>query len=197
MPFLFSKTMKIAKAYQKEVFCLEGDWSNDLKKQNSIMAALLFLKQNRNIDFIHRNCGTIENLSYYLLQWQLKRYSNYSILYLAFHGKPGQILINKTPIHLDELAEMLGPNCHNRIIHFGSCQTLNTDKRHIKRFLKKTNALCVCGFGKELPFVESSVFDILLIDMFQEFLDVRRVEATLKQNYSALMNRLEFKLIHL
>lgn len=189
--------MKIAKAYQKEVFCLEGDWSKDLKKQNSIMAALLFLKQNRNIDFIHRNCGTIENLSYYLLQWQLKRYSNYSILYLAFHGKPGQILINKTPIHLDELAEMLGSNCHNRIIHFGSCQTLNTDKRHIKRFLKKTNALCVCGFGKILPFVESSVFDILLIDMFQEFLDVSRVEANLKQNYSALMNRLEFKLIHL
>jgi hypothetical protein len=189
--------MKIAKSYQKEVFCLEGDWSKDLKKQTSIMAALLFLKQNRNIDFIHRDCGTIETLRYYLNQWQLKRYSNYSILYLAFHGKPGQILVNKAALELDELADVLGPNCHNRIIHFGSCQTLNTDKRHIKRFLRKTNALCVCGFGKELPFVESSVFDILLIDMFQEYLDVRKVHASLRQNYKSFSNRLAFKLIHL
>lgn len=50
--------MKIAKAYQKDVFCLEGDWTRDLKKNNSIEAALLFLKQNRNINFIHRHCGT-------------------------------------------------------------------------------------------------------------------------------------------
>ncbi|MCF8254388.1 MAG: hypothetical protein K9H61_13835 [Bacteroidia bacterium] len=189
--------MKIAKEYQKEVFCLEGDWSRNLKKQTSIHATLLFLKQNRDIDFIYRQCGTRENLAFYLKQWQLKRYQRYSILYLAFHGKPLQILIDKKPISLDELAEMLGDKCQNRIIHFGSCQTLNTDKRHIKRFLKKTNALCVCGFGKEIKFVESSVFDILLIDLFQDYLDVSRVEATLKSTYASLVKKLEFRLIHL
>jgi len=189
--------MKIAKEYQKEVFCLEGDWSRNLTKQTSIEAALLFLKQNRNINFIHRHCGTRENLAYYLKQWQLKRYHRYSILYLAFHGRPQQILIDKKPVTLDELAEMLGDSCKNRIIHFGSCQTLNTDIRHIKRFLRKTNALCVCGFSKEIKFVESSVFDILLIDLFQEFLDVSKVAATLEESYGSLVKKLEFRLVHL
>jgi hypothetical protein len=189
--------MKISKAYQKDVFCLEGDWSKNLIKQNSIMAALAFLKQNRDIDFIHRHCGTRENLEYYLKQWQLKRYSQYSILYLAFHGKPNEILINKQAINLDELADMMGTECYDRIIHFGSCQTLNTDTRHVKRFLRKTNALAVCGFEKELQFVESSVFDILLIDMFQEYKDVRKVASNLRSDYGSLVRKLEFKLVHL
>lgn len=189
--------MKIAKAYQKDVFCLEGDWNANLLKQNSVQAALEFLKQNRKIQYIHRHCGTKDNLGHYLEQWQLKRYSNYSILYLAFHGKPGKILINKQQIDLDELAILLGNNCYNRIIHFGSCQTLNTDLRLIKKFLRQTNALCVCGFGKELNFIESSVFDILLIDQFQEFKDVRTVHKNMLINYKTLAINLEFKLVYL
>jgi len=189
--------MRIAKEYDKDVFCLEGDWNRNLIKQNSIVAALMFLKQNRNINFIHRNCGTRENLAHYLKEWKLKRYRQYSILYLAFHGKPQQILIGKDGISLDELAEMMGDKCQNKIVHLGACQTLNTDKRHIKRFLRKTNALCVCGFSRTIKFVEGSAFDILLIDLFQEFLDVSRVEAHINKYYKTFARKLDFKLIHL
>jgi hypothetical protein len=189
--------MKIAKAYQKDVFCLEGDWNRNLLKQNSVIGALDFLKQNRNIHYIHRHCGTKENLAFYLQQWQYKRYARYSICYMAFHGKPNQILINKEPLNLDELAAMMGDKCHNKIIHFGSCQTLNTDIRNIRRFLRKTNALCVCGFKEEIKFVEGSAFDILLLDMFQDFLDVSRVEAHIRQYYRSFAEKLQFKLIHL
>ena len=189
--------MRIAKKYDKDVFCLEGDWTRDLKRDNSILAALQFLKQNRDIDYIHRHCGTSESITYYVHQWQRRRYKNYSILYLAFHGKPNRILIGKEEINLDQLAEIMGDKCNNRIIHFGSCQTLNTDVRHIKRFLRQTNALCVCGFQEEVKFIESSVFDILLIDMFQEYLDVARVDAHLKHFYHSLAKKLKFKLVHL
>jgi len=189
--------MKIAKTYNKEVFCLEGDWSKNLKKQTSVQAVLMFLKQNRDIEYIHRHCGTRGNLQYYINQWQQKRYKKYSILYLAFHGKPNQILIGKEIITLDELAKMLGPNCHNKIIHFGTCHTLNTDLRHIKRFLKKTNALCVCGFGKEITFVEGSVFDILLIDLLQEFRNIDSVLSHIKTYYHSLAKKLKFKLVNL
>ena len=92
---------------------------------------------------------------------------------------------------------MLGPNCHNKIIHFGTCHTLNTDLRHIKRFLRKTNALCVCGFGKEIKFVEGCVFDILLIDMLQEFRNIDSVENLIKLHYHSFAQKLGFKLVHL
>ena len=189
--------MKFSKTYSKEVFCVEGDWSKDLKDEASVLAVLMFMKQNRDINYIHRHCGTRENLAYYLKQSQLKKYKDYSILYIAFHGKPNQILIGKEFVTLDELAEMLGPNCHNKIIHFGTCHTLNTDLRHIKRFLRKTNALCVCGFGKEIKFVEGCVFDILLIDMLQEFRNIDSVENLIKVHYYSFAQKLGFKLVHL
>ena len=189
--------MKKAKAYDKDIFCLEGDWNTNLLKQNSVKAALDFLKENRDIDYIHRHCGTRENLAYYLQQWQLKRYAKYSIGYFAFHGKPGSILIGKDLISLEELADMLGDSCKNKIIHFGSCHVMNTDKRLIKKFLRRTNALCVCGFRKEIKFIEGSAFDILLLDLFQEFLDVSRVDAYVKSNYKTFAQKLDFTLIHL
>jgi hypothetical protein len=189
--------VKIAKTYSKEVFCLEGDWSRNLKEQTSVQEVLTFLKKNRDIDFIHRHCGTRENLVYYINRWRLKKYKDYSILYFAFHGKPHQILIGKDIVTLDELAEMLGPNCHNKIIHFGTCHTLNIDLRHIKRFLRKTNALCVCGFGKEIKFIEGCVFDILLIDMLQEYRNISTVDQRIKTYYRTFAKKLAFKLVHL
>jgi hypothetical protein len=189
--------MRFSKTYNKDVFCLEGDWSKDLKEQTSVSEVLMFLKRNRQINFIHRHCGTRENLSYYINQWKLKKYKNYSILYIAFHGKPMQILVGKEIVTLDELAEMLGPNCHNKIIHFGTCHTINVDLRHIKRFLRKTNALCICGFGKEIKFVEGCVFDILLIDQLQEFRNVAAVQAYINQYYKTLALKLDFKLYYL
>lgn len=189
--------MRFSKSYNKDIFCLEGDWTKNLKDQNSVQAVLMFLKQNRDISFIHRHCGTKQNLAFYLQQAQLRKYKNYSIIYLAFHGKPHEILIGKDKITLDELADMLGPNCHNKIIHLGSCHTLNTDLRNIKRFLRKTNALCICGFGIEIKFVEGCVFDILLIDMLQEFRNIATVQQRIKLYYSSLAKKLEFKLVYL
>lgn len=189
--------MKFSKSYVKEVFCLEGDWNKDLKKQNSVLEVLDFLKKNRDIKYIHRHCGTKENLKYYIDQWKLKKYKDYSILYIAFHGKPQQILVGKEIVTLDQLADMLGPNCHDKIIHFGTCHTLNVDARHIKRFLRKTNALCVCGFGIEIKFIEGCAFDMLLIDMLQEFRNIGTVKEKINQYYKTFAQKLAFQLFYL
>ena len=85
----------------------------------------------------------------------------------------------------------------DKIIHFGSCQTLNTDNRNIIRFLEKTGALCVCGFKNEIDFVESSVFDMLLIEMFQKYRDVAKVNRDINRYYRTLVKKLEFKLVYL
>lgn len=186
--------MKMAKTYQKHVYCLEGDWNKDLRDPSSVQAALMFLQHNFGIQFIHRHCGTKESLLFYLKTWKQKKYKSYPICYFAFHGKPGHLRIGNEFVSLDELAETLKNSCKGKIIHFGSCETLNTDRKNIMKFLEKTGAICVCGFKKEIDFLEGSIFDMLLIDMLQYYMDISLLEKEIKQNYAGLVNKLEFKI---
>jgi hypothetical protein len=189
--------MSIAQSYKKNVFCLEGDWQKDMRDNSSIRAALTFLQQNNDIKYIYKQCGTRENLEYYLSLWKLKKYAAYSIAYFAFHGKPECIQVGKEFVTLDELADMMQDGCQNKIIHFGSCKTLDTDEKTIKKFLEHTGALCVCGFETEINFVESSAFDMILIEMFQQYKDIRMLDKNIRKNYRSFVRRLQFKLIYL
>ncbi|MEO0312400.1 MAG: hypothetical protein RIQ89_2057 [Bacteroidota bacterium] len=188
--------MRIAKNFQKHVFCLEGDWNQDLRKKSSMVAALDFLQTNCGIKYIHKTCGTKENLKYYLQLWKQQRYRDYNIAYLAFHGQKEVVKVGDDYLNLEEMAEVLNGSCVDKIIHFGSCNTLDTDERKIKKFLSTTRALCICGFRSDIDFLESSVFDMLLMQKFQEFKDVKAVERDLKKNYRKLMTNLNFRIIY-
>lgn len=188
--------MRIATDFTKHVFCLEGDWEKDLRKKSSVGAALEFLRTNCNINYIHKNCGTKENLKYYLSQWKHPRYKKYTICYLAFHGFPEVLEIGNEHLDMVELAEILKGSCANKIIHFGSCNTLATDERKIRQFLERTQALCVCGFRTDIDFLESSVFDMLLMQKLQEYKDIKAVDRDLKKNYRKMMTKLDFRLIY-
>jgi hypothetical protein len=189
--------MRIAKSYKKYIFCLEGHWEKDLRDNSSIHAALIFLQHNCYIKHIYKHCGTKETLEYYLNYWKQKKYSAYSILYLAFHGEPESIKVGKDFVSLDELGDMLEGACKDKIIHFGSCKTLSTDNRNITRFLEKTGALCVCGFESEIDFVASSAFDMILIELFQKYRDISKVDRDINKYYRALVKKLEFKLVYI
>ena len=189
--------MKRAKEYQKNVFCLEGDWATDLRDRSSIKASLTFMSQNFGVKYIFKQCGTIDNLKFYLDKWKHRKYKSYSICYFAFHGQPGKIEIGNGLVTLEELAKMLGRSCKNKIIHFATCRVIATDKNRIKKFLEDTGALCVSGFQAEVDFLESSIFDMILIDMYQQYINVGKVTATLNKNYGALSRKLKFKLFHL
>ena len=188
--------MKIAKNLTKHVFCLEGDWNLDLRNKSSISAALEFLQTNCGVKYIHKNCGTKENLQYYLKLWKQKRYTDYTICYLAFHGIPETIKVGKEEVNLDELAQMLNGSCRNKIIHFGSCNTLDTDERNIRRFLETTQALCVCGFKTDIDYLESSAFDMLLIEHLQQYKDISRVHYTLRKDHRRLIRKLDFRMLY-
>lgn len=189
--------MPLASSYKKHIFCLEGDWHTDLRDRSSIKAALNFLNQNFGIKYIYRRCGTRMNMEYYLNIWKQKKYSEYSICYLAFHGEPGKIEAGKEFVSLNELAAMLEGSCRDKIIHFGTCKTLDVKKKEIDKFLDTTGALCVSGFRADVEFLESSLFDLILIDLFQRYLDVSKVKRIIKRDYNAMARRLDFKLFYL
>src|SRR5258708_35889039 len=76
------------------IFCLEGDWWGDLRKNDSMEPMLQLLSNSpERLRYIHRNVATRTELEEYLRVWTKKMYKDYRVLYLGFHGSAGNILI--------------------------------------------------------------------------------------------------------
>lgn len=152
----------------KGIFCLEGLWDNDLKRKSTVQPILSMLEVNNNVRYIHQDVATVQELEFYLESWKLARYRGYPILYLAFHGDDESLLIGKDVYTLEHLAEILADSCRNSVIFFASCNTLRTDKRNIRKFLRKTQALAVCGYRSRVNWMLAASFELLILSAFQE-----------------------------
>lgn len=152
----------------KGVFCLEGLWDKKLDDKTSVKPMLELLEVAVNIRFVYYDCATTEETKFLLNKYKTKTNSKYPILYLAFHGLESIINTYNGDISIDEIGEILEGKCKGRIIHFGSCKTLDIDARLLKGFLRQTGASAVCGYRAEIPWLESSAFDLLLMNLFQD-----------------------------
>ena len=162
-----------AKPKHRGVFCIETVWfgSGDKTSMRPILEAMQdsFLK----MPFVHRTAVTQDELEYYLEEWKSLEARDYPILYLGYHGEAGQIVLGKKgywgkiDISLEQLAEGLGKECTNRIVHFGSCLTLDVEDERIGSLLEYTDISAVSGYGSEVDWTESVAFDMLYIQMMQ------------------------------
>jgi hypothetical protein len=156
----------------KGVFCLEiSDWFGTMKKKNTVEPVLELLHHSPlEVPYIHRDVATKEELNFYLRKWTLAEYKNYPILFLAFHGAPGEIFLaqNNKVIKIDELLKILEERCHKKIIHFGACSVFNLQGRILKRILTRFDALAISGYSSEVDWVTSSVFEMLFLAELQK-----------------------------
>jgi hypothetical protein len=189
--------MKLSRFKKKHIFCIEGNWTHDLKDKASIRTALDFLEHNAEIKSIRKDCSAIEQFDDLIETSLQKRYKQHSIIYLAFHGSPGSLHIGKRKkMDFDTIARLLDGRAEDKIIHFGSCSTLDIPVRQLKRFWKDTGALAVSGYTKDVDFIESSVLDILYFRKCQEYRKMPIIERDMKQYYGKLMRELGFKMIY-
>ncbi|WP_323756507.1 DUF6642 family protein [Roseivirga sp.] len=152
---------------KKNIFCLEGSWDANFKSKSTIEPVLDLLDKCQITKYIHKDCATKSEMEFYLKKWTNKQYDDYPILYLAFHGEQNTLHLQDSKITLEEIAEILANRCKGRILIFGSCSTLNIDKRYIKKLLKTTAALAVCGYGTDVDWVKSTANDLLIIEALQ------------------------------
>ncbi|MGW8267409.1 MAG: DUF6642 family protein [Longimicrobiales bacterium] len=162
--------MPSAKA--KGVFCLEGDWDPDLRHRATVGPVLELLDRSSfpAVPHIRRDVGTVEEFEYYLGKWTQRRYAAYPILYLGFHGGPEVLKVGdqrKGPVTLDWLEERLKGSCKGRLIHFGSCATLDTHGNRLRRFLQRTGAVAMCGYREDVDWMLSAAFELILLYQFQ------------------------------
>jgi hypothetical protein len=203
-----SSTTKRHRKRSHGVFCLEGDWWH-VKDKTTVEPALALLQTNGDLafDYIHRDVGTVEELEYYLDKWVQRGLSKYPILYLGFHGEPGRIFIGdgrkkSGRIDLDWLEMRLGGRCAGKLIHFGSCGTMAIHGHHghrLNRFLRRTEAMAVCGYTDDTYWLDTAAFEILLLAQLQYVSWTRRGMGAVKRRIvaqaSGLARALKFRMV--
>lgn len=152
----------------KGIFCMEGLWDQDLRAGSTVRPLLEMLRLNEEIEYIHREYATREELEFYLQKWIQKKYDAYPILYLASHGKEGGIQLGGELYSVEALADLMAAKCANRLIMFSSCSTLNISKQQLELILEKTGALAVCGYRVDVDWLRSTAFELLLLSKMQD-----------------------------
>lgn len=189
------------KEQYKGIYCLETEWFGR-KDKTSVEPVLRLLETTYGlrVPYIHRNVATREELEHRLREWLRAEFNTHPILYLAFHGRPGQIDITGPAdgIGLAELATVLEGRCKGRVLHFGSCGTLNLESRRLREFRQQTKALALMGYKSRIDWLPSTVLDLLLLGSLQKVSFTRRgiraVDGKLRRTAVSLRRSLKFRL---
>ena len=114
-----------------------------------------------NLKYIYRKCNTREEFFEYLRQYTFVRYRNYTILYIAFHGRPNKIQIGRDLVTLREITDVLEGHLAHRIVYFGSCSTMRTKRANIDDFLHRTKADILAGYRKDVDFIQATAWEMV------------------------------------
>ncbi len=165
---------------KKGIFCIEGLWEeHNIHDRSSVLPILDLLEKRNYCDYVYHDCATKEELEFLLNKWKLKSVQEkYPILYLAFHGEKACIFLNnKDKYYLNDLAGFLEQKCVGKVIYFGSCSTLNMDKRLINTFLNKTGAIAAIGYKSDIDWIQSTACDLFVFEALQtDKLDSKGIE---------------------
>jgi hypothetical protein len=191
-----------AKIKKKGIYCIEGLWDHgNIQDETTVLPILDLLEKKNYCDHIYHDCATKSELEYFLDKWKHKAINEkYPILYLAFHGDPGYIfLTHKDKYSLAQLADFLGDKCTGKIIYFGSCSTLNIDKRRINSFLKKTGAIAVIGYKRDIDWIQSAACDLFVFEALQsDKLDtkgIHKIHKKIISDYGNLHKLLDLRFV--
>ena len=179
------------------ILCLEGDWESGLVRKRSLVPVLHLVRSQWNIPFIHRTASTRDEFRAIIKEWLKAKYDRFPILYLGFHGAPGALEIGGERVPIVDLVEFSGKG-HNRIIHFGTCETLSGTKKELNRFLKMTGFAAICGFRTEVDWLRSCALEIIILDELSgRKITPRNInvfQENLRQQAGSLMRNLSFSI---
>ncbi len=176
------------------VFCLESNWSSDLRDRSSLRPLLELLEQQKAVEAIHRDCGTVDEFEHYLDISTQARYEKYRLLYLGFHGGPGLVRIGGSRVEIEQIAEALDGRAKNTTVYFGTCSTLDVPVKRLDKFLTMSGAKAVCGFRKDVGWLESAAFDLLIIEALTRYRRMDFAEKWLRKAYPSTVRRLGFRM---
>ena len=191
------------------VYCLETIWFHE-ESNPSTRSVLKLLKKLSDVPFVHRDVSTREELDFYLGRWigrdtRKKNYrlDDFRILYLGFHGLPGEISLREDQSHrldddevsLEEIAESFTRGKYDAsdcVIHFGACSVLRSPAR-VRDFRKKVGAACVSGYRRSVDSTPAWAFELMYLKLLSDLLSNKNVNAgTLDTLHKKIRTKPEF-----
>ena len=172
------------KSEKRGIWCLETVWF-DSESNASMRPMLELINALYGTPYVHRNAVSRDEFFYFLEAWvnSGSGAEKYPILVLSYHGSQGTISLKDDPnidwsdeetwaasdavVTLEEIRERLAQQCHNRIIHFSSCSSLDVGHDDINDFLNETEASAISGYVKDVPWTHALALDVLYLDEIQ------------------------------
>jgi len=207
------------------IFCLETIWFDE-RRPPSTQSLLELLERLSGIPYVYRDISTWEELDFCLGRWcgrgtYKKDYQlgNLGILYLGFHGSPGQINLrtdqpqksDDDSVNLVKLEKSLKDSQNQyslsgSVIHFASCSVMDSlALEKVEEFKRNVGASCVSGYSKGVDYAPSWAFELMYLDLLSNLMSTNEVNAdTLcdldktinkEPEYSGLAKALGFKMI--
>ena len=186
--------MARVKSYRKKIACLESLWDSDVEQQLSVVPIVELASKLHNLKFTHLTCNTKEELKHNLKK--LKRKPGYGILYLSFHGHPGEIVVDGSKVKIESLASLMGTGFTSWVVHFGTCETIKIEKERIYNFIEATGVSMVLGYKTDVDWADATALDFLLLDWLQWYKDMRRMWNRFRRNYKDLISITGLRAFH-
>ena len=164
-------------------------WNGKIENRLNVVPTLELISKTQDAKFSHLTCNTREELRYNL---NLLCRKSYGVLYFAFHGSPGKIHLHRDKVTLTELAEMMNCRFANWIIHFGTCSTLRKPNE-VAYFVEQTRVSLVTGFTRDVDWIESSAFELLLFKAFLNYKSPKIICRHLVSKYPELAEATGFR----
>ena len=141
-------------------------------------------------------CNTMQELEFNLRIAPHGNGKGNGILYFAFHGFPGGIIMAGSKAKLETIATFMGRKFSNWVVYFGSCTTFRVEKSRISDFMQRTNTLMAIGYRKNVHWMESSAIDLLLLDSLQKYKDMRKFWKRFRMAYKGLVRANGLEVFH-
>jgi len=145
----------------KSILVLEAPWDSNSLESSSVWPMIREFAAVRDIKAFHQTFFDKASFEHWIKAYDEMAIAGPKLLYIACHGSNGQLAglsknLNRTSIHKAVQAAR-----SVSFVHFGSC--LFGSEKNLQKLLDAAPQLrWVAGYGKEVDWVDSTLFDILL-----------------------------------
>lgn len=180
------------------VFCLEGQWHRDLRERSSVLPTLDLLERVKGTRYIHKDVATTDEFAYFVERWLQKQYDAFNVGFFAMHGAARELyLTDRVSVSLDEVADLISGRCAGRMLYFGSCSVMRASDATLAAFADATGADLVCGYTREIDWLESAAFETVLLDVLTTGRKSNSVEQRMgAERWAALAANLGFRIVY-